>query len=376
MRWDDLELLQLIDRLEQSDPGPLYGGLSLMQRAAAGRPLDPNKDYRPFAHELRLAAQGGFLTWKEQFSFGGRMADPELDPNMWLQQISQIELTIAGRDRARGQKIQRPHHYADEDDDRPIFGSTLEEIAKSIADVFTTAQLPRFLGESGISNEYVPPEVVGGKWEYTFQVFDSLHEGGSEARRVLRSFIGEWLGNLLQAVPEEQIRKRVEAQLLQQGWHVRDSRLVVGERQASPPEKVSLATRRARVGLLHPAVRQVASRYVEKEMLEVAIFEAFKAVNNRVKELSNLDADGSDLMGKAFGGTNPLIRLADLSTETGRNIQEGFRFLFMGAVRGIRNPDAHELFRALDEDEALERLALASLLMRRLDETSVGEESR
>jgi len=81
-------------------------------------------------------------------------------------------------------------------------------------------------------------------------------------------------------------------------------------------------------------------------------------------------------MGKAFGGSRPLIRLADLSTETGRNIQEGFRFLFMGAVRGIRNPDAHELFRALDEDEALERLALASLLMRRLDETAVGEESR
>ena len=35
----------------------------------------------------------------------------------------------------------------------------------------------------------------------------------------------------------------------------------------------------------------------------------------------------------------------------------------MGAVRGIRNPDAHELFK-----EALETLAFASLLMRRLDD--------
>jgi hypothetical protein len=39
----------------------------------------------------------------------------------------------------------------------------------------------------------------------------------------------------------------------------------------------------------------------------------------------------------------------------------------MGAVRGIRNPDAHELFKALDAEEALETLAFASMLMRRLD---------
>lgn len=40
----------------------------------------------------------------------------------------------------------------------------------------------------------------------------------------------------------------------------------------------------------------------------------------------------------------------------------------MGAVRGIRNPDAHELFKALDAEEALETLAFASLLLRRLDD--------
>ena len=42
----------------------------------------------------------------------------------------------------------------------------------------------------------------------------------------------------------------------------------------------------------------------------------------------------------------------------------------MGAVQGIRNPDAHELFKALDAEEALETLAFASMLMRRLDEAN------
>ena len=46
--------------------------------------------------------------------------------------------------------------------------------------------------------------------------------------------------------------------------------------------------------------------------------------------------------------------------------------MFMSAVLGIRNPDAHELFVPLDEEEALEKLAFASMLMRRLDESPGG----
>jgi hypothetical protein len=41
--------------------------------------------------------------------------------------------------------------------------------------------------------------------------------------------------------------------------------------------------------------------------------------------------------------------------------------MFMGAVAALRNPDAHERFRELDDREAFEMLSFASLLMRRLD---------
>jgi hypothetical protein len=69
-------------------------------------------------------------------------------------------------------------------------------------------------------------------------------------------------------------------------------------------------------------------------------------------------------MGEAFKDDDPPIVLADLSTETGKNIQAGYRFLFMGAVRGIRNPDAHELFTALDAEEASRPvIALTRLLI-------------
>jgi uncharacterized protein (TIGR02391 family) len=105
--------------------------------------------------------------------------------------------------------------------------------------------------------------------------------------------------------------------------------------------------------------------------MEVAIFEAFKAINNRVKTMTGLDIDGSQLMGQVFSDTSPWIVFSDLSTQTGRDVQKGLRFLFMGAVQGIRTPDAHEQFRPLDQEEALEKLAFASMLMRRLDEATL-----
>ena len=119
-------------------------------------------------------------------------------------------------------------------------------------------------------------------------------------------------------------------------------------------------------------MRDVADRYLESGHPEVAIFEAFKAINKRVKAMTGLDLDGSKLMAEALADSGEQIVLADLSTQTGRDIQAGFRFMLMGAVRGIRNPDAHELFEALDPDEAFETLAFASMLMRRLDDAEAA----
>ncbi|MCX0276143.1 TIGR02391 family protein [Nocardia zapadnayensis] len=62
--------------------------------------------------------------------------------------------------------------------------------------------------------------------------------------------------------------------------------------------------------------------------------------------------------------------MLDVGVEEGRSgldEREGFFYLFRGAMVGIRNPKAHELARGDDPDEALEVLALASLLHRRLD---------
>jgi uncharacterized protein (TIGR02391 family) len=374
MRWDDLELLRSIDELEQT--GQYLGnGLNLLEQLARQANVPPYEAMAEFAIELALAHNAGYLTWIDRSDRFGRDLSPMVDANSWLQSFDGIKLTLDGRDRARGRVIQNALPDPNEDDGRIITGLTMEEIARSIGDTYTSTQLPRYLRESGLPDDAVPGSVVGDKWEYVFAVMSSLHDGGSSARRSLRHFIGGWLDGRYHSPPAPDTRKRIVALLEQQGWHVRDGRLVIGDRVYTDAGKLTPLGRDARVAALHADIRQVTERFVEHH-LDVAIFEAFKAINNRVKEMTNLDLDGSKLMDEVFGRSNPRIRFADLTTQTGRDLQQGLHFLFKGAVQGIRNPDAHEQFKPLDEEEGLEALTFASMLMRRLDSAYVTVEFR
>lgn len=376
MRWDDLHLLRQIDEFEANEQlGSLATGYALMQAASEGRSIDWERDGKSFAQELLIARDAGYLEWIETTSLGAPRPDPVMEVQRWLQEVRDIRLTLNGRDRARGRVIQRPLPDPDEDDERPITGMTLEEIARSIGDTYSGSQLPRYLSDAGISAEFIPPEVSGSKWTYVLGVLEALHDGGSAARRELREFIGGWLEGKHHMPPRPEVRKRIIVVLRAQGWHVREGRLVIGERISEAVGGLTPLGTDVRVAALHADIRGVADRYLDSGHPEVAIFEAFKAINSRVKAMTGLDLDGNKLMAAAFANSDPPIVLSDLSTETGRNIQTGFRFMLMGAVQGIRNPDAHEQFKALDAEDALETLAFASMLMRRLDEADLRRDA-
>ena len=247
---------------------------------------------------------------------------------------------------------------------------TLEEIARAIGDTYNRSQLPRYLRESGIPEEFIPAEVPGNKWEYVLGILEAL------ARRRIRSaastpeFIGGWLQGRYHTPPRPEVRKRITALLAAQGWHVRDGRLVIGERTADVVGTLTPLGQDARIAALHADVREVADRYLESGHPEVAIFEAFKAINNRVKAMTGLDLDGSKLMGDAFADSDPPIALGDLSTETGRNVQAGFRLLFMGAVGDPQPGRPRALQGARRRGGAREPCIRRSMLMPPLDEAA------
>ncbi len=75
---------------------------------------------------------------------------------------------------------------------------------------------------------------------------------------------------------------------------------------------------------LHPVVRDVASPLFAAQRYRQAVLDAGLALRDTVRARSGLpDQKDSTLMGKAFGSKPPAIVVADLSTDTGRNIQRG-----------------------------------------------------
>jgi hypothetical protein len=79
---------------------------------------------------------------------------------------------------------------------------------------------------------------------------------------------------------------------------------------------------------LHPRIRAIAKSRYDAGHYADSVQAAVKEVNNIVKahyrQLTTLEIDGANLMNTAFSPKAPKILLADISTETGRNIQQGY----------------------------------------------------
>ena len=125
---------------------------------------------------------------------------------------------------------------------------------------------------------------------------------------------------------------------------------------------------------IHPLIQKASKQlYLDGHYVNAAE-DAFIELNDRGKEIykklkpnESDTPDGRDLMNKLFGN-NGLVKLADINTDTGKNIQEGFHFMFAGSMAGLRNPKAHSNTVTSTAAEAMRSLMFASMLMYKLDE--------
>ncbi len=122
---------------------------------------------------------------------------------------------------------------------------------------------------------------------------------------------------------------------------------------------------------LHPRVIEVSESLFKTGNYPSAIFEAFKAVHNYVQDKTGLTLEGVNLMEKVFNENKPILQLNELLTKSDRDEHKGFKYLFVGSQMGIRNPKAHENVQQEDPRRTLEYLSIASLLMRRIDESKL-----
>jgi uncharacterized protein (TIGR02391 family) len=143
----------------------------------------------------------------------------------------------------------------------------------------------------------------------------------------------------------------------------------------------TLPEARERAGRLRSALEQRrvhvdVLRFCRAELLQEnyfhAVFEATKSVADKIRTLSGLTADGAELVDQAFGipkSGHPYVAFNSLQTETERSEHRGLMNLLKGLFGTFRNTTAHapKIHWAINEQDALDMLTLASLLHRRLD---------
>lgn len=122
--------------------------------------------------------------------------------------------------------------------------------------------------------------------------------------------------------------------------------------------------------VIHPLIIRVSQERFNVGQYADSVEAAFKAINNEVKHIvlytTGEEMDGSTLMQRAFNKNNPIIKLNETDGITSQDIQQGYQFMFSGAILGIRNPKAHGV-ESISKEEAIRELHFASMLMYKLD---------
>lgn len=124
---------------------------------------------------------------------------------------------------------------------------------------------------------------------------------------------------------------------------------------------------------INPHILKVVYKKFLDGYYSEAVEAAIKEINTRLKKLYKKykgdELDGSKLFPMIFNddASKTLFYAGNLSEQSGRDEQEGFRFLLLGCWKALRNPKAHENL-DLDKNKAYESIVFASLLMNKIEE--------
>ncbi|SRR5579884_3921160 len=118
---------------------------------------------------------------------------------------------------------------------------------------------------------------------------------------------------------------------------------------------------------IHPSLPSKVKKLFDDGHYAEATFHAFKYLDKYVQKHSGLAESGYKLMMAAFDDGNPKLQLTPLATESEKDEQKGYKFIFAGGVWAIRNPRGHEYTVVDSPDICLDHLSFVSMLLRRLE---------
>lgn len=259
----------------------------------------------------------------------------------------------------------------------PFSSQQLEAACRILADTergLSGTQIERLLQEINIAD--VSPSTT--KWKRLFNALagaQNQHQVGNH----LIMFINRTMSpvNYVRAAATFAWRRdELNVVLAFSGFYVREDGKVVHADKATTLDAARARAGRLKAALESRVVHAEVLNYCRAELLDEnyfhAVFEATKGVAERIRLMSGLHGDGTDLVTKAFAGQQPVLALGPLITESEKSEQKGFANLLIGLFGAVRNPLAHapKTNWPMSEQDALDILTLVSLIHRKLDGTS------
>jgi len=253
----------------------------------------------------------------------------------------------------------------------PFDTGTVESIARVLGEAGTGTDISRYLDSCSLTDG----SVESTKWRRLNAVFLNSQTATGSPNHIL-GFIKAYL------IPSRFVGKRHEfenhrsslnAILVLQGLEYgKDGEFQYISKATTLDEAESRArTIRDRLATRHTHAE--VYKYCRPELMQEnyfhAVFEACKGLFQRIRVLSEIEKDGTELIDIAFSTKNPCLAFNTLQTETEISEHKGLAQLLKGCAGAIRNPLAHEpkiLWQG--EDDAADYLTLISMLHRKLDD--------
>lgn len=119
---------------------------------------------------------------------------------------------------------------------------------------------------------------------------------------------------------------------------------------------------------LHPFLQPDCTKLFKDGHVNESVRKALEKYEVYVQHKSGERSIGKSLMATAFSETAPLVKIADISTARGKGLQDGFKFLSMGAMEFWRNYCSHGDEDQMGHHHAIAILATVSHMLYSIDE--------
>ncbi|MGD9127518.1 MAG: TIGR02391 family protein [Planctomycetia bacterium] len=260
----------------------------------------------------------------------------------------------------------------------PVFISQhLEAIAKILGDTnkgLTHSQIVYILQDISVPD--VSPDM--NKWKRIYNAFVEFQNEYQIGNHVI-TFITRTMNPASYLDCREKFQERKEnlnGVLALCGMEVRDDGKVYPTKRVNTLDEAIDRANQLKAVLKQRKVHEDVLLHCKAEFLQKnyfhAVVEAIKSITTKIRSLSGLSCDGTQLVEEAFSlGKNnqPLLAISTLDTDTLRGEQRGFVSLLNGLYGTIRNPLAHnaKIEWDMNEQDAIDILTMISFFHRKLD---------